>query len=117
MEEAGQLILNYGLIGALSILIIGFTIKYAPKFIEIKLNHMKEKDYMLDSFKSVVENNSQVIANNSKVIELNSATIKNYTDNANKLEDKVDELVDEVRDARKLQSEEITNLKILIERK
>lgn len=117
MEEAGQLILNYGLVGALIVLAIFFIIKYAPKFIEIKLNRMKEKDYMFDSFKSVVENNSQVIANNSKVIELNSATIKNYTDNSNKLENKVDELVDEVRDAKKLQSEEITDLKILIERK
>lgn len=117
MEEISQYVLNYGLIGALTICALYFMFKYLPQFIEIKLNRMKEKDYMFDSFKAVVENNSQVISNNSKVIEQNSITIKNYTDNSHKLESKIDELADEIRDSKKLQSEELTDLKILLERK
>lgn len=117
VEEVVQYFLDYGLTGALLISALFLGIKYLPQFIEIKLNHMKEKDYMLDSFKAVVENNSQVISNNSKVIEQNSITIKNYTDNSNKLESKIEELTDEIRESKKLQSEELTGLKILLERK
>lgn len=109
MEELGQVFSNYGLVGALFIvtLVIGF--KYIPKFLDLKLKRMQEKDYMLDSFKSVIDNNTQVIKNNSKVIELNSATIKKYTENSGKLESKVEGLEKEINDLD-------TDIKILMER-
>ena len=114
MEEVAKILFDYGLIGAILIVVLFLLVKYAPKYLEIKLKRLEEKDYMLDSFKSVVENNSQVINNNSDVIKLNSTTIKNYTDNAHKLENKLDLLAEEVRESNKLMNE--TNI-ILKERK
>lgn len=109
MDEFLKLFSNYGLVGAISILILVIGFKYIPKYLDLKLKKMSEKDYMLDSFKSVIDNNTQVIKNNSKVIELNSATIKKYTDNAGKLEKEVDELKQEV-------NELDVDIKILMER-
>ena len=96
MEEIVKLIADFGLSGCLIIVILVLGFKYIPKFLDLKLKRAEEKDYMLDSFKSVIENNSQVINNNSEVIKLNSTTIKNYTDNAHKLEDRLHELTNEV---------------------
>lgn len=110
IENIIKVVQDIGLITVFIIIILYFVFKYGPKYIELKLKRMEEKNYMLDSFKSVVENNSQVISNNSRVIDLNSKTIKNYTDNAYKLENKVDELTKEVQEAN-------TNIKVLKERR
>ena len=84
-EEFVKIIQDFGVYGCLMIVIVVIGFKYLPKFLDLKLKRAEEKDYMLDSFKSVIENNSQVINNNSEVIKLNSTTIKNYTDNSHKL--------------------------------
>ena len=109
ITEIIKMIGDIGLITVIAVIFIYFIFKYAPKYIELKLKRMEEKNYMLDSFKSVVENNSQVISNNSRVIDLNSKTIKNYTDNAYKLENKVEELTKELHDTNK-------NIEIIKER-
>ena len=97
------------------ILVLGF--KYIPKFLELKLKHYEEKNYMIDTMKSVIENNSQVVNNNSEVIKLNSITIKNYTDNAHKLENNFNSLTSEVKETNKLIEKMATNIEILKERK
>ncbi len=109
IENIIKVVQDIGLITIFIIIILYFVFKYGPKYIELKLKRMEEKNYMLDSFKAVVENNSQVISNNSRVIDLNSKTIKNYTDNAYKLENKVDELTKELHDTNK-------NIEIIKER-
>ncbi len=90
--EIIKVISDIGISGCIMGVILWVGFKYLPKFIELKLKRVEEKDYMMDSFKSVIENNSQVINNNSEVIKLNSTTIKNYTDNSHKLEDHIQEL-------------------------
>lgn len=95
-EEIGQMLLNYGATGAIVGVIIFLVVKFAPRYFELKLKKMEEKDYMMDCFKSVVENNTQVIQNNSKVIESNSAVIKEYTANSGKLESKVNDLGEKI---------------------
>lgn len=116
MEEVITVIQDFGLVATLIIILLLIGLKYLPKFLDLKLNRMKEKDYMLDSFKSVIENNSQVINNNSEVIKLNSTTIKNYTDNAYKLEKNFDSLTNEVKESNKLMIEANANIEILKER-
>ena len=98
MEEIIKVIQDIGVYGCIMAVIIVIGFKYIPKFLDLKLKRAQEKDYMLDSFKSVIENNSQVINNNSEVIELNSSTIKNYTDNSHKLEKRLEELKSEVKE-------------------
>jgi len=110
MEEIVKVIQEVGIYGCLVVVTIFLGFKYAPKYFDLKLQRMKDRDYMLDSFKAVVENNSQVIKNNSEVIKLNSDTIKNYTDNAWKLEHKIDDLTKEVQESNK-------NIEILKERR
>lgn len=92
MEETINLISNVGVPMAICIVILVLSLRYIPQWLDYRLNRAKEKDYMIDSFKSVIENNSQVIKNNSEVIKLNSTTIKNYTDNSHKLEQNIEEL-------------------------
>lgn len=91
-----KIIQEIGISGAIIAIILYVGFKYLPRFFELKLKRAEEKDYMMDSFKSVIENNSQVINNNSEVIKLNSTTIKNYTDNSHKLENHIQELTKEV---------------------
>ncbi len=95
-EEIVKIIADFGLSGCLIAVILYLGFIYVPKFLNLKLKRAEEKDYMMDSFKAVIENNSQVINNNSEVIKLNSTTIKNYTDNSHKLEDRIHELTNEV---------------------
>ena len=109
IENIIKVVQDIGLTTVLIIIIIYFVFKYGPKYIELKLKRMEEKNYMLDSFKAVVENNTHVISNNSEVMKLNSTTIKNYTDNSHKLENKIDDLT-------KVVQETNTNIEILKER-
>lgn len=110
MEDVVKVIQDFGIYGCLMVIVIVIGLKYIPQVIELKLQRLKDRDYMLDSFKAVVENNSQVIKNNSEVIKLNSDTIKNYTDNAWKLEHKVDDLTKELQETNK-------NIEIIKERR
>ncbi len=98
MEEIIKIIQEIGIYGCIMGVILFLGLKYLPKFLEMKLKRAEEKDYMMDSFKSVIENNSQVIKNNSEVIKLNSTTIKNYTDNSHKLEDHIQNLTNVVNE-------------------
>lgn len=116
MEEIVQTIQDIGIYACIMGIILYLGLKYLPKYIELKFERMKEKDFMFDSFKSVIENNSQVISNNSEVIKLNSTTIKNYTDNSHKLENKIDELTKEVKNANSLLMADSVDLKIIKER-
>jgi len=116
MEEFITIFQDLGIYACIVFVILYLGLKYLPKYIELRLERMKEKDYMLDSFKSVIENNSQVISNNSEVIRLNSTTIKNYTDNSHKLENKIEVLTNEVKSANKLLSEDSVDLKIIKEK-
>lgn len=116
MEDIVKIIQDLGIYACTIVVLLYLGFKYLPQYIELKLERMKEKDFMLDSFKSVIENNSQVINNNSEVIKLNSTTIKNYTDNSHKLENKIEELTTEVKNATKLLNEDSIDLKILKER-
>ena len=116
MKEIVQIIQDIGIYACIIGIILYLGLKYLPKYIELRLERMKEKDFMFDSFKSVIENNSQVINNNSEVIKLNSTTIKNYTDNSYKLENKIDELIIEVKNARDLLMSNSVDLKIIKER-
>ena len=105
MEEITKFIFDYGFIGGLALILIFLAIKYLPQYIEIKLKRMKDKDYLIDSFKSVISLNNNVVENNTETIKNNSTIIKNYTDNAHKLETKLDSLADEVRESNKLMTE------------
>ncbi len=114
MEEIIKIIQDIGIYGCIMGVILFLGFKYLPRFLELKLKRAEEKDYMMDSFKSVIENNSQVINNNSEVIKLNSTTIKNYTDNSHKLENYIQNLTDEVSEM----SQQLTiNNEILKERR
>lgn len=116
MEEILKLIQDGGIYFCFIAIFLFLGFKYLPKFIEIKLNRMKERDYMYDSFKAVIENNSQVISNNTEVIKLNSTTIKNYTDNSHKLENKIDTLGNKIETAIELLQNDSIDLKIIKER-
>lgn len=116
MDEIIKLIQDVGVYVCIIGLVLWLGVKYLPKYIELKLERMKERDYMMDSFKSVVENNSQVISNNTEVIKLNSTTIKNYTDNAHKLENKIEGLSNKVETAIELLQNDSIDLKIIKER-
>ena len=113
MEEIIKIFQDFGIYGCLMIIISFLGFKYVPKFLDLKLKRAEEKDYMMDSFKAVIENNSQVINNNSEVIKLNSTTIKNYTDNSHKLENKIGELTNEIKE---MNQQIIINNEILKER-
>lgn len=117
MEQFTKIIEDLGIYVTLMLVVLYLGFKYIPKYLEVKIKRMEEKDYMLDSFKAVVENNSQVINNNSEVIKLNSSTIKNYTDNSFKLEKHFNELANEVRESNKLMQNVSANIEILKERK
>lgn len=110
MDEISKAITNYGLLGAILVIFLFIGFKYIPKFLDLKLKKMQEHDEMLDSFKAVLNNNSQVINNNSEVIKLNTSTIKNYTENSHKLEEKIEGLTNEVQDV-------AIDIKVLKERK
>ena len=116
-EEIVKLIVNEGLTAVICVIIGTIGFKYLPKYIELKLKRMEEKDLMLDSFKAVVENNSSVISNNSEVIKSNSETINNYTKNAHKLEDKMQELTKAVNESNKTMTQMNANIEILKERR
>ncbi len=100
-EQIVQLVQDLGIYTVLIVVFLYIGLKYIPKFLDLKLKRTEEKDYMLDSFKTVIENNSQVIANNSEVIRLNSDTIKTYTSNSDKLGNKIDNLIKEVQETNK----------------
>lgn len=117
MEQFTKVVEDLGIYVTLMLVVLYLGFKYIPKYLEVKIKRMEEKDYMLDSFKSVVENNSQVISNNSEVIKFNSSTIKNYTDNSYKLEKHFNELANEVRESNKLIQNVSANIEILKERK
>lgn len=117
MEQFTKIIEDLGIYVTLMLVVLYLGFKYIPKYLEVKIKRMEEKDYMLDSFKAVVENNSQVINNNSEVIKLNSSTIKNYTDNSYKLEKHFNELANEVRESNKLIQSVSANIEILKERR
>lgn len=104
MEDI-KMFLDIGLSGTISLILIILAIKFLPQYIEIKLKRMKDKDYLIDSFKSVISLNNNVVENNTETIKNNSTIIKNYTDNAHKLETKLDSLADEVRESNKLMTE------------
>ena len=109
IDNIVKIVQDIGLTTVLMIIVIYFAFKYGPKYIELKLKRMEEKNYMLDSMKAVIENNTHVVSNNSEVMKLNSTTIKNYTDNSHKLENKIDDLTKVVQEAN-------TNIKVLKER-
>ena len=104
MEDI-KMFLDIGLSGTISLILIILAIKFLPQYIEIRLKRMKDKDYLIDSFKSVISLNNNVVENNTETIKNNSTIIKNYTDNAHKLETKLDSLADEVRESNKLMTE------------
>ena len=104
MEDI-KMILDVGISGTISLILIILAIKFLPQYIEIRLKRMKDKDYLIDSFKSVISLNNNVVENNTETIKNNSTIIKNYTDNAHKLETKLDSLADEVRESNKLMTE------------
>ena len=104
MEDI-KMFLDIGLSGTISLILIILAIKFLPQYIEIRLKIMKDKDYLIDSFKSVISLNNNVVENNTETIKNNSTIIKNYTDNAHKLETKLDSLTDEVRASNKLMTE------------
>ena len=89
MKEITSIYTDLGITACIVIVILFLGLKYIPKWLDLRLERAKEKDYMMDSFKSVIENNSKVIDNNSQVIKLNSETIKAYGDYAAKLENQV----------------------------
>ena len=110
MDEITKVITNFGLLGAILVILFFISFKYIPKFLDLKLKRLQEHDDMMDSFKAVLNNNSQVINNNSEVIRLNTSTIKNYTENSHKLEKKIEGLTNEIQDV-------AVDIKILKERK
>lgn len=89
MKEIANLYADLGVTACIIIVILFLGFKYIPKWLDLRLERAKEKDYMMDSFKAVIENNSKVIDNNSQVIKLNSETIKAYGENATRLENQV----------------------------
>ena len=110
ISDFTKIVQDLGIYSVVMITMIVLGFKYVPKFLDLKLKRSQEKDYMMDSFKAVIENNTSVVNNNSEVIKQNTITIKNYTDNAHKLENKVDELT-------KVISNVDTDIKILKERR
>lgn len=101
IDEIIKTVQDVGIYGSIMAIILVMGFKYLPKIIELKLKRAEEKDFWIESMKSVITNNTQVISNNSEVVKLNSTTIKNYTDNAHKLEDKIDNLTKVVQDTNK----------------
>ncbi len=97
MEEIIRVVQDLGIYACIMIILLYLGFKYIPKYIEMKLKKSEEKDVLLDSVKSVIDNNTRVIGNNTEVIALNSKTIKDYTNNAHKLEHKIDVLSKDVQ--------------------
>lgn len=97
MEEIIRVVQDLGIYACIMIILLYLGFKYIPKYIEMKLKKSEEKDVLLDSVKSVIDNNTRVIDNNTEVIALNSKTIKDYTNNSHKLEHKIDVLSKDVQ--------------------
>ena len=117
IQEIVKIVLDCGLTTVIIGIIIYLSMKYLPRFIDLKLKRVEEKDLMMDSFKAVVENNSSVILNNSEVIKANADSINNYTKNAHKLEDKMQELTNAVNESNKTMTQMNANIEILKERR
>ena len=116
MEDVIKIYTDLGVTACLIIILLVLGLKYIPKWLDVKLARAKEKDYMMDSFKSVIENNSKVIENNSQVIKLNSETIKSYGEEAKNLKSQVAELSDNIHALEDVMSETKTNIEILKDR-
>ena len=116
MEDVIKIYTDLGVTACLIIILLVLGLKYIPKWLDVKLARAKEKDYMMDSFKSVIENNSKVIENNSQVIKLNSETIKGYSEDANRLENQVANLSDNIHTLENVIAETKTNIEILKDR-
>ncbi len=113
MEELVKLVSDYGFLFIFITIIVYFFIKYGDKYLQITLNRMEHKNYMIDSLTKALDNCTNVIEHNTKALENNSVVIKNYTTNAYKLENKIDSLVKELNEKDIKTTELITEIKIL----
>lgn len=68
MDEIGKMISNYGFMGVLLIIILFIGLKYLPKIIELWLKRANEKNLVVDSVKSVIDNNTRALENNNIII-------------------------------------------------
>lgn len=109
MSEAEKLIINFGVSGAIIVLILFLGIKYLPKIIDNALEKSRKKDYREELYLEAIRNNTAVIENTKAVIENNTA-------NSNKLEDYIIDFRSEFREHAAKAEKISSNIEILKDR-
>lgn len=87
-----EMIFNYGPLVILFFLLVTLVVKYGSRFIDMLLKRAEEKNIVVESMKSVIDNNTSAFKLLEKALERNSQIIDNWTKNSHKLEQNIDTL-------------------------